>query len=183
MADEHTGLGELITTDKGRDAVHIAIAPVTVAEKLFPGQRVVFADDCCERVKGAPANAWIGIVDPFLTAPVFPGQRFWLWMRPGSITSLRHEWTHPAFAAQSNSDTKESSERWIRNLAEEHNVTYRQIMEHAAMQASGDEFPYLIGGSEMEGSSTPQEFWDHYETVTGQKVPDARRENFFSCSC
>lgn len=180
MADEHTGLGKLVTTDKGRDAVHIAIAPVEATEKLYPGQGISL-------VEGNPAQAraneeWDGIVDPFLTSPVFPGQRFWMWMRPGSITSLRHEWTHPAFD-ESPATKKTRSEQWIRGLAEEHNVTYNAIMDHARMQAGGDDFPYLIGGEAMEGSSTPEEFWDHYEVVTGEKVPKDRRENFFSCSC
>ncbi len=26
-------------------------------------------------------------------------------------------------------------------------------------------------------------FWDHYETVTGEKVSPDKRDNFFSCSC
>lgn len=182
MADEHTGLGKLITTDKGRDAVHIAIAPVTAAEKLFPGQGICLLPGSATHVRPAEIDAWDGIVDPFLPAPVFPDQRFWMWMRPGSITSLRHEWTHPAFAGAA-PPQKEVSEKWIRDLADAHDVTYRAVMDHARMQASGSDFPYLIGGDAMEGATTPAEFWDHYENVTGEKVPVERRENFFSCSC
>jgi hypothetical protein len=46
-----------------------------------------------------PCDQPIGVVDPFLVKPVEPGQRFWLFLYPGSITGLRHVWSHPAFAA------------------------------------------------------------------------------------
>lgn len=91
-------LGRLIDDgDRRRDAIHIAVAPVTAAERLAPGQHVGLVAGDTEYV--GPAEKCIGIVDPFLPEPVDKGQRFWLFLYPNTVTSLRHFWTHPAFTA------------------------------------------------------------------------------------
>jgi hypothetical protein len=93
-------LGDLITDgDRRRDAVHVAVAPVTAAEELRPGQHVGFTPaGQTELVGPVDPSQHIGIVDPFLKDQVHPGQRFWLFLYPNTVTSLRHVWTHPAFA-------------------------------------------------------------------------------------
>lgn len=78
------GIGKLVTTEQGRDAIHVAILPMLAVSELRPGQHL--------------AN---GIVDPFLKAPVRPGERYWLFLYPSTVTSLRHVWTHPAFGDES----------------------------------------------------------------------------------
>jgi hypothetical protein len=90
-------IGQLIAKGEpvGRDAVHIALAPVAAEEELEPGQRVSL-------VPGHPGlvrAVWphIGIVDPFLTETVKRGERFYLFLFPGTVTSLRHVWTSPHF--------------------------------------------------------------------------------------
>jgi hypothetical protein len=92
-------LGQLIEDgDRRRDAIHIAVAPVTAAERLAPGQHVGLIREGGTELVG-PCEQPIGIVDPFLAGAVEPGQRFWLFLYPGTVTSLRHIWTHPAFTA------------------------------------------------------------------------------------
>lgn len=86
-------LGQIITDpDVKRDAVHVAVLPVVAGKNLYRGQQVGFRS-------GEPGIAIddnpIGIVDPFLPDDVKKGQRFWIFLFPGSITSLRHDWTHP----------------------------------------------------------------------------------------
>lgn len=83
------GLGKIITSPQCRDAIHIAIAPVTAAETLRSGQHV--------SAQGSLAEPHVGIVDPYLRRPVQKGQQFWLCLYPLTVTSLRHEWTHPSF--------------------------------------------------------------------------------------
>ncbi len=46
-----------------------------------------------------------------------------------------------------------------------------------------DSGEYLCEGGRWEHISVPDEFWPHFETLTGRKVPDANRGNFFSCAC
>lgn len=91
-------LGELVTGPAGRDAVHVAVAPVEAGEELLSGEEVGVDID------GKAYNAFargikpLGIVDPFLlSCKVMPSQRFWLCLYPGTVTSLRHVWSHPAF--------------------------------------------------------------------------------------
>ena len=96
MIDQTTPtVGKLLDGTEGRDAVHFALAPVIAGQWLHPGENVGLLDDCKTAVI---ADDPVGIVDPFLTAEVKPGERFWLFLYPGTITSLRHVWTHNAFA-------------------------------------------------------------------------------------
>lgn len=86
-------IGKLIDGPAVKDAVHVAIYPATAGEQLLPGQRV--------KVKNGFATLSIydsvGIVDPFLRAVIEVGQKFWVCILPGTVTSLTHNWTHPAF--------------------------------------------------------------------------------------
>lgn len=90
-------LGQIIRGDHYRDAIHIAVAPVVAECILMPGQHVGIIDK--EAMTVGPCSDNIGIVDPFLVNPVQKGERFYLCLYPYTITSLRHEWTHPAFPA------------------------------------------------------------------------------------
>lgn len=87
-------IGSTFSADAGRDAIHLATIAVTSDEKLFAGMHVGLTGD--RKVSGQ-TKEWVGIVDPFLNGPVFPGTHFWLVLYPRTITSLRHVWTHPAF--------------------------------------------------------------------------------------
>ncbi len=113
-------LGEIITEageQNQRDAVHIAVVPCIASCDLLPGQHVgVTADGKYSMRPGTT----VGIVDPFLTSFVPAGQTFWLCLYQGQVTTLRHEWTHPAFPAVGSPPAvvpdKAASEAWIREF-------------------------------------------------------------------
>lgn len=89
-------LGQLVDGEPARDAVHVAVIVAEAGEHLSPGQHVMQYHDivvmCATRGKYT-----IGIVDPFLKKDVAPGERFWLFMMPGTVQNLRHEWDADAF--------------------------------------------------------------------------------------
>lgn len=178
-------LGQIIDAKQGRDAIHLAVEPVVAAERLSPGQDVGLVDG---RVSGR-APVLLGIVDPFLKRLVQPGERFWLIVYPRQITSLRHVWEHPNFpdiAGTPEPKTAEDIQKadarvWIEQYARGAGVRYEELMFNAADHVRTGDY-WTEEGGRFEGESVPDEFWDHYEIVTGAKVEE-NSDNFFSCAC
>jgi hypothetical protein len=170
-------IGRIIENERKRDAVHMAVVPVVAGQALSPGEHVGMVDGLA--VVKASAKP-LGIVDPFLRRTVDKGERFWMFLYPGTITSLRHEWEHPAFGGGGNIPVS-SSETWIREYADELGLNYQTLMDGAKAWIEDEE--YLCEGPLLEGVYVRDGFWDHYEKVTGTKVKSSQRESFFSCSC
>lgn len=176
-------LGELIEGESARDAIHIAITPAIASEKLFPGQAVGLT---CERINGVPYVAAgmvpIGIVDPFLKAPVFPGIRFYVMLFPNTITSLRHEWTHPAFDDVSAKAVDDASKAFIEKFAVSIGRTYAKLMEDAKHLMLGGDPIHDDSESYKRAEYDWHEFWKHYANVTGDSTePDWYCP--YTCSC
>lgn len=174
-------LGTIIGVGEKRDAIHLAVEPMVATVVLNPGQHVT--------AKGLPAipSRGVGIVDPFLIAPVQPGERFWLVVYPRMIHSLRHVWTHPEFhdepevAALNTDNLRTQSEAWMRAEAERLDTGYHALIEAARNFVKyGD---YFVEGGKFEGESLGADFWTHWERITGESAGDAFGEHFLSCSC
>lgn len=183
-------LGNIIGTAEARDAIHLAVEPVEAGVRLAVGAHITLRDG--KAYATAPVDG-VGIVDPFLMRAVAKGERFWLVVYPRQITSLRHVWEHPAFAAAEAgpaaqpTDEKSASERWIRDYADGIDVTYNQLMGGAddwvTSRAHSKRGELLCLGGTLEGISTAPEFWTHYEIVRGVKVTEEHKDSFFTCSC
>ena len=179
-------LGTIITEHEKRDAIHLAVENVVAMQILNPGQHV--------GPDGTTENP-VGIVDPFLTEPVLPGQRFWLVIYPRQIHSLRHVWTHPAFPDPTEvrevKVSKGASEAWLRDFVDHSDCPpYEELMNLLGGEYLRDPDGYLsvtvdgeyihFNGRDAHGM-IPPEFWDHVENVLGRKME--HRPNYFSCSC
>jgi hypothetical protein len=187
-------LGKLAPTSAGRDAIHIAVVPLVAAHDLVPGQHVGWATAAKDTV-GA-AHAKFGVVDPYLTTRVKGGERVFIFLYPASITGLRHVWSHPEFREEGEEEVqmlifptnKADSERWIRDFIAgrhhdvdlpDHGTVLDAIDDHLTNDW-GDEA--VVFGQNAYGD-IPPEFWDHYEIMTGRKVPARKRASHFRCAC
>jgi hypothetical protein len=191
-------LGTIHTREEHRDAIHLAVEPVTAAEDLIPGQDVgLLAPGIAGR-----CSKPVGIVDPFIGHPgefsqklVKKGEKFWLVLYPRQITSLRHVWSHPAFPEEPEQKPHEFTdeenqkirevfnkldvhEPWLRSYADTIGVTYQELLEHT--QDWVDNGEVWCDGSKFISVDLPHEFWEHYQEVTGTKVDRGKQEHFFS---
>jgi hypothetical protein len=183
-AKDHVQLGQLITGEAHRDCIHIAVAPMVAQENLNPGDDVdahgVFATGSRERA--------VGVVDPFLKSTVKKGQQFYCLLYPGTITRLRHEWSHPAFKDEGMPQVVEKDRAaaiaWMAKWAKRHSHaddedSYGRITLARAIDFGHD---MSVGECEDARDDIDQEWWDNWETITGERAGE-KRSGYFSCSC
>lgn len=180
MKDE-PNLGHEPPRNQQRDAVHVAVLPLVAGEPLGRGQPVGIKDG----LAFASATPKVGIVDPFLAGgggydgdvAVYEGCRFWLLLYPRTITSLRHEWSHPAFPLPEGD--AQASEAWLRKHAEMYSIEYEELMA-GAISGNGACF----GDDDGPSWASRAEFWHHVGVVVGRHFSPAHIENTsFHCSC
>lgn len=181
-------LGQLIDSKAARDAIHVAICPVTAQEKLFAGQDVAVTDidGNLMAYTSTDTGACLGIVDPYLKQPVFPDQRFYVFLYPNSVTGMRHHWHHPAFDDHQH-DQKESIE-WLEDFACSAGMTYAELLEIVKEYCRNGGEPWVQYGSDRARDAwykrDRSEFWKHFKRVTGLEKPvNPSCAEPFSCSC
>jgi hypothetical protein len=173
-------IGKLLTPQARRDAIHIAVAPVVAFDYLKPGQPVGLVEG-----KATSANKKVGVVDPFLTEVVKPGQRFFLFLFPNTITGLRHEWTHPDWDGE-----KVASEKWLREFAKDNCDFYDEKSTpeqcYAKLLEMAEEGDFCFSGQPdaIYESGPQQELWGHLEVVRGRPFDFGHKSGAsFRCSC
>lgn len=191
---ESVKLGVLIDGPAERDAVHVAVAPVTAGEDLQPGVNVGFNPDGTVGI----VSPLIGIIDPFLSRGPNKGQRCYVFLYPNTVTSLRHHWEHPAFGVQQlptmadvvrgerggGMSEKVTSEAWLRVYAGKMNCydgpeqAYQRLLD--GLQA-GNLRSHGRDLSSLDDLYDADELRRHAEVVLGRRIDFG--EFTFSCSC
>ncbi len=205
MASNPPKLGDRLdgaASSHHRDAIHIAIAPVRATMKLHPGQGIGFVAD--NKTDVGLVTHPIGIVDPFIQSPIYPGDVFYMFLYPNTITSLRHDWTHPAFADKTRDGSEPTRDyvdqardeaavrepRWnaaayqtLQAFADEAGMDVETLVDHAtAYQLTGGDHHYAFGFDTPDCFWDRQaEFWEAWEAYTGRKVTVDGQP--FSCAC
>lgn len=180
------GFGKLITTPQQRDAIHVAVAPVTAAEMLRPGAFIGWADAKLGRVLASAQP--VGIVDPFLADYVLRDQQFWMFLFPGTVTSLRHDWTHPAFAEKIDkvlSPEFAASEAWLKDYAvrtrpyeKDADEAYQDLLDNLRVDHL---YYHGIELCCMDEVIDRDELERHAGVVLGKEID--LKDFSFSCSC
>lgn len=190
MKDAVATMGGLLPDDThGRDAVHVAVFSARSAVTLYPGQRVAIISHGERDSEVGPTGEVCAMVDPFLDHAVMPGERFWAYLFPRTITALAHRWSHPAFeqsaAAYAPPSAKLESEKWLTEFCEDYDSgSYRFSMRDTLKQifdgeSHGDNLH--VSGNDASGT-IPEEVWHHASVVFGQPIPK-HKPTYFSCSC
>jgi hypothetical protein len=179
-------VGTILKEDIGRDAIHIAVMAVRAAHYLDPGEHIGLENGLAT----SDAEKLLGIVDPYLKDPVKKREMFLMHLYPRTIQSLKHVWAHPDIPEKPEPTTEENAglseeqiaaKEYLTDFAESIGRTYQQLIEAATDYIQSGET--WSGGSGFEGLSCGDEFWDHYEKITGVRVDPNERSSFFSCSC
>ncbi len=182
MKENAPKLGQLIDGEAFKDAIHIAVAPVVAGMGLSAGSHVMLVDG-----KAMQTNTkGIGVVDPFLKTYVPKGASFYLFLYHGTITGLRHEWTHPAFVEHAVESTpakmpvseKEMAESRLRQYASECGVSYDRLIN----AADDGDYIHMGDNEHYNDVSYPSggTFQTDCELVLGKEGDFYPR---FSCSC
>lgn len=169
-----TTLGKLIEGTAGRDAIHMACAPMVADCYLRPGEDIGIVRD---GVAGK-CEPFVGIVDPFLKSAVLNGQKFWMVLYPKTVTGIRHHWTHPSFQDQPEDSARASV--WITSFASRWKYSFEEFMVAAREYIRND---YDLDDKWEQHDVSDEDwskFWEHFHTLTGLSINDKDKE-FVKC--
>ena len=178
MDSTHLKIGQLLDGGMAlqRDAIHIAVVPIEAKTDLKPGMKVILRDGKAERpMDREELRRAVGVVDPYLFDDVKPGERFWLFMWPSTVTSLRHDWFHPALVGGDPTPELRAAMEYLQGAAEDMCMSYDALIQG------------LMNGSVEAGMTTiydyenNSQFWHNVRVATGRYL--SADMVTFSCAC
>lgn len=182
MVDQtYPKLGALLNGDEQRDAIHIALLPVIMGSDRVPGGTPVrIGKD--GRAYECLRHASIGIVDPFIVGFVDAGDKVYVLLNPYTITSLRHEWTHPVIDALAKESIEADRVRVatdaVLQFCRDEGINYEMFVECMKSAEPG----YVVFGTEVYVSEERiAEIIPHVNLAFGTKHPV--NNTTFRCAC
>lgn len=205
MAEQIPYLGEVIKdpTIQFRDAIHIPVVPMTIGPgykyptpgdpvQLLPGNNnvIIFYDDAYHK-----PELKIGIIDPFIKysfGDLKSGDRVWVWLTPGTVTGVRHQYTHPILDAPPVEQSE--AEKALREWCAIHSFDYDEVIAVGVAVATGKTSEWgeyitrrgqdLSGYGEIAAEARNGNFWENLEKVIQAELPQEKRDSIgWSCSC
>jgi hypothetical protein len=181
--------------DYERDAIHIAIMPVIVDDDyMAPGSEVKFVPGSKDTVRCVTnySEQGIGIIDPYINrfnGVLRKGDKVWLFLRPNSVTGMRHHWKHPGIDDQE--VITNQSEIWLLNFADRYGMAFDEMVQIAKDGTDNAEGGDCIVANAVDIHSAEDLdagdydlFWTHMEAFTNMKFDDAHRKRVgWSCTC
>jgi hypothetical protein len=151
------------------------VAPAKAGERLCSGAWVKLE-------KGVAVNSSvddaIGVVDPFLENTLELGDWFYIFMKPGSVMNMRHEWDHPAFG------NKEEAIAWLTDFAKVVDMDYDQLIEALTEVQSSGRRHILDYDTPDECYTQRNTMWYYFSIVTGIIIDSVQYdESAFECAC
>ena len=179
-------IGTVLQGEHERDAIHVAIMPVQVQGQAMSGDSVKFVGP--HTVTRCTIGERVGIIDPFLGVVVSHGDHVWLFLPPGSITSLRHDWTCPDVDAPPiPSEAKTDHLQWLQAFAHRWGFDFHDMIAVATDEDAGVDYIVAHGVDLHDASELGEDhdlFWYHLEGYTGKTFGPAHRGRVgWSCSC
>ena len=184
-------LGELVTEEVERDAIHIALVPVRATETLRPGQHIGLQPGS-ELFVGKGFKPHIGIVDPFLKKSVKKDDIFYMCLYQNTVTGMRHHWLHPSFSEAPKvievakvKTEEELLKEEFKDIAEKADQSYNRF--YNAFEDYVDYNDYCYSGDNESYKNLSEidrnRAWEIFELLSGKPAPKDYRPIPFSCSC
>lgn len=181
MSDNAKTVGTVISHNGVRDAIHVPIISVIAAERLAPGDWVTIDKD--NAAFKADRNSAVAIIDPYLQWWANAGELVWAFLRPGSITTLTHHWTHREIAdSPASIPVRELARARLEKFAtDDLGVTLDKMLATIDLCSIGDEHRLVNG--DYYGLDEYSGFWSDYVLYTGKPDPNQLEDfcGFFSC--
>lgn len=167
-------LGKLIDGEAERDAIHMCVAPVISGcnyAPLKPGELIYIGENGLAVSAVETPRLAIGIVDPFLQAPVEENQKFWMILFQKTVTGIRHHWNHPSFPERPEADCVALAKKMVEGIALANDMSYEKLMEYADLFVStGVVSDHMNADGRLideTGHDRLDDFWKCYKAIRG----------------